>query len=385
MIIDPKYTKAVSSLITSQTEKNTLKSVLNNDLKYTLCDRTSIDNNKGNYFMSFGLPYDSDQLSSGSTMSKLLPELYQLNVNQIIVAAIPSSGYSESIDGRTITMAFPQSGETTPNKLSAVTIVSSTYFSDKPSKGETSPLLGDNIAYLFCDAINKPYTGKTENEFGDVIDNATRTSWNPTNNFLNRPSAIAYSEVKNSSSTYNTDKRTSTNYAVPVETNYPDGRSGYNYDIPVGFVILDKGFVVITHPQLVNNFPWNSGYTANNSSYIVNLSDLVTNKTDIHFNQITASNAEASKLLYNDVDTSFKTTAVCLAMPREFYASNNPTWNREKLDENGDDGIINVDSVFITEIGLYNGVGEMVAVAKLSEPVEKEYTGMLSFTIDLEM
>jgi hypothetical protein len=47
--------------------------------------------------------------------------------------------------------------------------------------------------------------------------------------------------------------------------------------------------------------------------------------------------------------------------------------------------VINYDSVFITEIGLYNPFGELVAVAKLSEPVEKTYVNALTFEINLEM
>ena len=92
-------------------------------------------------------------------------------------------------------------------------------------------------------------------------------------------------------------------------------------------------------------------------------------------------------LLQVDIDTSFKMTSVCIAMPQEFYVSNNPTWDKEKAiaQMNEETAIINYDDVYITEIGLYNSFGELIAVAKMSEPVKKTYVNALTFEINLEM
>ena len=80
-------------------------------------------------------------------------------------------------------------------------------------------------------------------------------------------------------------------------------------------------------------------------------------------------------------------TSVCIAMPQEFYISNNPTWDKEKAiaQMNSETAIVNYDDIYITEIGLFNSFGELIAVAKMSEPVKKTYVNALTFEINLEM
>lgn len=389
MVIDPKFTKKVDSYLTLQTETNTLKTLFGGTFTFTLADRDLSSDKKGNYFISFNLPEDTSQLSTGSTVSKLFPELQQLNVDRIIICPVPASSYSEFIDGRTVTLNIPQSGGTSMTSMSSVTLISSTYTSDKILKSETSPLLGDNIAFLFSDTINRPYSGSVVNELGTVIQMTSNTAWDPNpNNFLQRPSATAYSEVKRhlAISGVSTDLRTNASYSVSVPNGYPDNRTGYTYDIPVGFVILDKGIAVITHQTLVNNFPWNSGFTAsNNQAYVDN--GQVSGKTNIYFTGITSGSDQAAQIEFYDINTSFKTTVVAVGMPREFFISNNPTWNRAAAlaSINEQTGIISFDPVSITEVGLYNELGELVAVARLDRPVEKGYTDVLTFVLDIEM
>jgi hypothetical protein len=389
MVIDPKFTKKVDSFLSLQTERNTLKTLFDSSFQFTLADRDLTSDKKGNYFISFNLPQSPDQLPTGSTVSRLFPELQQLNVDKIIICQIPPSDYSEFIDGRTINISLPQSGGTSQTSMSSVTLISSTYTSDKILKSETSPLLGDNVAFLFSDALNRPYSGSVVNEIGISSSLASNTSWNPNpNNFLERPSAIAYSEVKRqlALSGISTDLRTTINYSVPVPNGYPDNRTGYTYDIPVGFVVLDMGLAVITHKTLVDNFPWNSGFTASNDQPYVD-DGQVSGKTNIYFTGVTSNNDEAAQIVYQDINTSFKTSVVAVAMPREFYISNNPTWNRSAAlaSINEQTGIISFDPVSITEIGLYNELGELIAVAKLDRPVEKGYTDVLTFVLDIEM
>lgn len=386
-MIDPKFTKPVSSVLTVQSESNTLKTVQNSDLKFTLCDRNDTSNKKGHYFVSFGLPATSTMLTTGSTLSLYYPELYQLNVDQAIIIPIPGSYYSEFIDGRSITLKVPQTGSTTQTSLSSITLYSSTYTSDKVLRNETSLLLGDNIVYLFCDTINRPFSGNTVDEMGTVTSRAANTTWEPdSTNFLRRPSAVSYKEVKGTSliNGFNSDTRGNTSFSARVPSNYPENRAGYNYDIPVGFCVLDKGFLVLTHTAITTNFLWSAGY---NSLNVHETAPILSGRTNIYFTGTTDGTAKAAVLTFKDINTSFKMSTVCLAMPKEFYISNNPTWNREKaLSEiNNQTGIINVDPVYITEIGLYNAFGELVAVAKTSEPVAKDYTSLLTFNVDIEL
>ena len=386
-VVDPKYTKAVASTLTVQTEERDIKDVFGGDLKFTLCDRDLISNNKGSYFVSFNLPTRTADFDTGSTLSKFYPELQQMNVDRIIIAPIPPSYYSEFIDGRTITFRVPQHGGANQSALSSITLYSSTYTSDKILISETSTLLGNNIAFLFSDSINLPYTGLTINEIGETTSNAANSTWEPDpTNFTKRPSAVQYLEVKRYLDTFNeaTDTRASINWSVNVGNTYPDNRAGYNYDIPCGFIILDKGYMVLTHSAVTTNFPWTSGFT-DAGPYIDD--SQVSGKTNIYFTGVTTNSDPGAELIFQDINTSFKTTAVCLALPKEFYISNNPTWNREQAIAAMDaqNPIISFDPVWISEVGMYNALGELVSAAKLSEPYRKSYTSVFNFTIDIEM
>lgn len=386
-MIDPKYTKAVNSVMTIQSETNTLKSVQDSDLCYSLCDRDDTADSKGHYFVSLGLPTTYDELNTGSTIALYFPELFQFNNDRIVIAPIPAAKYSEFIDGRSITWKVPQSGGTNQTTMSSVTLYSSTYSSDKPLKHETSPLLGDNVVYLFADAYNRPFSGYTVDEMGVRTSRASNTTWEPdSSNYLKRPSAVSYKEVKGTSLSngFGTDARTNTKYSVAAPTNYPENRSGYNYDIPVGFAVMDKGIMVITHSGITTNMPWGFGYTKGPNTIYAGSS--TESKKNIFFSG-TSSGDKASLLTFTDINTSFKTTAVCLALPKEFYISNNPTWNRQRAlaDINQQTGIVNLDPVYVTEVGLFNALGELVAVGKLSEPTQKTFINILTFNLDIEM
>lgn len=382
-IVDPKFTKTVSSSLTVQAEYVDDKIIFGTDLLFTYCDRTATTNNRGNYFVSFGLPTEVDALSSGSTIAKFFPELYQLNVDQFIMVQIPASKYSEYLDGRGFTLTIPAMG-------GSVDLVSSTYTSDKPLKyGETNPLLGDNIAFLFCDDVNKPYSGFTASEIGIKTNMSGNTTWEPDpNDYTKRPSAVSYREVLGGGffdslnvnqvpNGLGTDTRPTVNWSVTPATNYPDGATGYNYDVPCGFCILDKGICVITHTDLTSTFDWTlsdtqaGGAPANDDE-----------KVNCYF-----SNAGDASLEYVDINTSFKTTAICLAMPQEFWISNNGTWDRSASlnNLNSQSGILTLNPVFVTEVGLYNEMNELVAVAKLSDYVEKTYINLITFNIDIDM
>lgn len=392
MIVDTRFTKKVDSYVALQRESSRLKSIPSDsdsesDLTFTLCDREAVTDKKGNYFMSFNLPHKASAFPITSTISEVYPELQQLNVDRIIITPIPTEYYSEFIDGRTIEFTVPVTGNTgNPDLLSGVTLISSTYSSNKPLKSESNILLGDNVVFLFSDDINTPYTGETRNELDDVIDNVGNNSWNPTGEYKDRPGATSYIEVKDK---YNTDTRSgsSISYATSVPGGYPDNRSGYNYDIPCGFAVLDRGFMVITHPQIVENFAWTSGLTQDGNQYIEDPD--VSTKTDIYFtgNSYSNNSSEGALLTFQDIDTSFNMTSVCIALPQQFYISNNPTWDKEKAISqlNGQEGFVNFDSVYISEIGLYNAFGELIAVGKLSEPVEKTYVNAITFEVNLEM
>lgn len=463
-MLDPKYTKPVSSVISIAKEEDVPTFVSGTSLNFTLCDRTSTSNNRGNYFVSFNLPASASALTLNSSLSTLRPELQQLNSDKIIIMQIPNTAYSEYIDGRSVELSIPIS---LPSGIEYYKLYSSTYSSDTPLKeGEHSPLLGDNVAYLFCDNINRPYTGLTTNDLGQVFTQSAITTWNPNNNYLERPSAVSYLEVQGYVPGINSDRRMERHLNVGVPGGYPSyfGKSAdfpetdfyggdlalyvkhghgfsvgdqitidkdnydvnyihcgtanitdifynytppnylsgeydlivtdkgfgvasylesgaiflgtgayYNYDVPVGFVSLDKGFVVITHKEIVDKFSWSAGTAADGSGMSSSPTD--GEKNNVHFTSPDVF------LNFVDVNKKFIHSIVCMALGGEFYISNNSTWNRSAAISQ----FANNTPVQISEMGLYNELGELLAIAKFSEPVEKKQGDIMSFTIDIEM
>lgn len=355
--------KNITSIISSRQEESTFTTVNDSGLTYTLCDRTDLTSKEANYFISFKIPHTESVLATGSTLSLQNPHLQQMNVDRMVISPIPREYYNEMIDGRSVTFTVPQTGSTT------MTVVSSTY--SELTKFQNSTLLGNNIAFLFADDINLPRTGTTT---GGASSFLPRTTWN-VNPFVNRPQAHAYSDLE--SSDINTDQRpwSGVNLAVQVQQNYPTTTNqGYNYDIPVGYISLDKGFLVLTHPDIVDNIPWDEGLELHTNA-------ATSGTTNMYF----SGGASVSQVTFNDININFRTSVVCLALPTEFVFSTNPSWNLAFNIQELDNGTNGFEPVQVTEIGLYNKNDELIAVAKLDRPVEKTYTNLITFNLDIDV
>ena len=372
------FQKPITSAINTRQESATFYQLNFSSVTYTLCDRTNSTSAEANYFISLNLPYVESAFGSGSTLALSNPELLQINVDNIVIIPIPREYYSELIDGRSITFTVPQvDGVGT----SAKTVVSSTY-SEPLQKRQNDPVLGSNLCFLFCDEINLPYTGTAGSN--QSYDYSTRTTWDVTP-YTNRPAAVQYSDISVDSQNWFTDGRpdTSINFAYPVPGSYPlsynnnnwNNTSGYLYDIPVGFVALDKGIIVLTHPSIVSNIPWDQGY-----ELYTNTLNTGAATTDIYFDDPSKSSVD-----YYDTNISYRNSYVCLALPAEFYFTNNPSWNLQNNVNELVNGTNNFDPTYVTQVGLYNLNGEMIAVAKLSEPVEKNYTNLITFNLDINI
>ena len=369
-------------------EVTTFQSIADAKISYTLADRTDVNSKLGNYFSSFNIPYDGSALQSGTTQSPSIamqfPEMYQLNVDKIVVIPISRNYYSEYIDGRSITLKVPQWGGTYK------TVISS-YYSDQTrvSKSSNSPIdyFGpNNVSFLFSDDVNKPFTGTTG---GAGISHATKTTWDPTGDYRDRPPSVEFRDLR--ANDIGSDGRpwSAVSQAVSVGEGYPNTTGGYNYDIPVGFVCLDKGYIILTHPSIINNIPWTSGST----SYIAGYDD-----TSAGENIITGSNAGASSgttnivftsttstLTFMDENIKAVTSVLCIAMPAKFFMSQNPTWPYQANVLRRTAGQTNFDSIFVTQVGLYNANGELIAVAKIDRPVEKNYSNIITFVCEIEI
>lgn len=461
-MIDPKFTKAVDSVSNSAIEISTnVTQLAGTGLTMSKCVRDSADNifinagNLGNYFSSLGLPTSDNQIKTGSTISLLYPELYHLNTDKFILINIAKENFNEFIDGRSIVLTFTFTDFTS---FYTKTLYSSTYTGDKASKyGEKSPMLGDNIAYLFSDDFNRPYSGFVINEMGEKISRSGITSWNPTGQFKDRPGAISYREVQSDITCINSDRRFEmyfSNYTKPgypsylgeaieftgagnsggflsfttdsthsfkvgdpisvcffekpgedisgtitsLSTNYMEtdiaysigyanqyggvykGAEGgyYNYDVPLGFVCLDRGLIVITHKYIVDRFALALPGVNPNGFY--QDGTLVSGFLDIPYKNIywTGTSFNVS---YNTIKTEYKTAVSCSALLNEFYISNNHTWNKKVANN----PLNNVPEVQITEAGFYNAFGELIGISKFSEPIQKSQDDILTFDFIIDM
>ena len=388
---------SVSSATPLKKEVSTLKYLLDSQLSYTLADRTNINSKTANFFSSFNIPCENLKMLSGDTSALSFPEMFQMNVDKIVVIPISKSNYSDYIDGRSVTLKVPQWGGTFKKVISS-------FYSDpqKINKTADSPINyfgANNVAFLFSDDVNLPYSGTTNK--GSTPH--TLTSWDPTISYLDRPSAIAASSVKTADR--NTDKRlwSSVNLAVSVNQSYPfslntsnDVLNGYNYDIPVGFVCLDKGYIVLTHPKIVNNIPWTSGSTSYTAGYYdVNAGENIitgsnagptSGTTNIVFTGTNITNI-TSTLDFVDISVQYTTSVICIAMPATFFMSKNPSWPITKNLAEWNNNTTNYDSIYVTQVGLYNNAPtpQLIAVAKLDRPIEKTYSNIITFSCDIQV
>jgi len=380
--------KPVQSSIFSNNKTRTAKTLEGSDLTYTKCYRSPVDATtngwKANYFMSLNLPYTLSDLPSGNTSTSRVaafnPELYQLNVDEIVICPIPESYYSELIDGRTIEMEVPQASGAT---LSAKTVVSS-FYSSNAEYTKSNILLGQNIAFLFSDDINLPYTGTTA---AGQTTHSGNTTWE-SSSYLTRPPAVKYSQL--SVTDYGTDTRTwgDVKLALGVPNGYPsinNTQTGYNYDIPVGFVSLDKGIIVLTHPDIVSNIPFSAGtkvhFDSDGTSVVEGAAG--TSEDFICFTGTTGTTSSTAS--FTDISINYKMNVVCLALPGEFFMSTNKTWNYSANYVTWQNQLTDYDSIYITEIGLFNQLEELIAIAKFDRPVEKNYTNIINFNLEINM
>lgn len=461
-MIDPKLTKEVDAVSTSAIEISTdVIQLAGTAVTLSSCVRDSADTvfidagNRGNYFSSFGLPTSDDQITTGSTISLLYPELYHLNTDRFILINIGKEHFNEFIDGRSVVVRFIYSTNLTP-----VTLYSSTYTGDKASKyGERSPFVGDNIAYLFSDYFNRPYSGLTINEMGEKISRSGITSWNPTGQFKDRPGAISYREVQSDVTCINSDKRLYAHFSNYLQPGYParlgeavafsntfnsggflafaadsthsfnvgdsisvcfhqnpneditgtitslssnlmvtdipfiisylsatygnvyKGTEGayYNYDVPLGFVCLDRGIIIITHKTVVDGFALALPGFEPNGFY--QDGTLVSGIFERPLENIYWTGNTSFYVSYNTIKTEYKTAISCSALLNEFYISNNPTWNKVVASN----PLSNIPEVQITEAGFYNAFGELIGISKFSEPIQKSQSDILTFDFIIDM
>ena len=250
-----------------------------------------------NLFNTFGLPLKtSDVIKYTSTTNVnggyLDTAISGLTYNNVLVIGIPNSQYGEIIDGKTIKLDITTTAATYVC-YSTYQRNSTNYATQDANIRETStnitPNIGDNVVLLFSDAIKRPNSDITK-------------SW-----------ATGYDTPK----PYSLGSKQLFNYTT-------SSSQGYTADTAIGVAYLDKGFIVITQPEIVDSF-------------------------------VEGVDSTATTISFNSLVTDISQSIVCDAQTSEFRKSSNPTFT------------YGVDIPRLTEIGLYDNDKVLVAIAKLSE------------------
>lgn len=309
-----KQVSPQSSTVISQLNSLGLTTVSGTNITVNLVNRNDVLTDPlVNLFQSFNLPLNatSDALFTGTTSTNggfSDTALSGLAVDKIIVLAIDNSTYGEMIDGKTVKVEFPTSAGTYT--------LYSTYLGGQKSLAnldadfsDTSTLTGRfgyKVAPMFCDTIMKPNGGDST------------LSW---------------------ATGYGTQKPFSVNGKKPY--NFKSNTSlSLTADTAVGMAYLDKGFIIITDPTIVNNF--------------------------------TESTTSATTISIDSVATSVTQMITCIADRGEFGTSTNPSFGGG-------------DVARISEIGLYDDFGNLIAYGKPDRQITKTANQFLAISVNINI
>jgi hypothetical protein len=321
LIVNPtgsifKAVSTKSSTVITQTNALGSKTISGSNITINYVNRNDLTTDPlVNLYKTFGLSLDStgDAVFTATTSTNggySNTALSGMAVSKIIVIGVDNSQYGELLDGKTVKVTLPTSAGTYTIYSSFLGGQQSTNILDANYTDAASATgnFGYNVAPMFCDTIMKPNGGDAS------------LSW-ATGYGLPKPFSL------NGKSTYNL--QTNTNLSLTADT-------------VVGMAYLDKGFIVITNPTIVNN-ALSSGTTL--------------------FSGITATTVTS-----DSVATSVSQMITCIADRGEFATTTNTSFG---------DG----DTPRISEIGLYDDMGNLIAYGKPDRQINKTPNEFMAISV----
>jgi hypothetical protein len=264
-----------------------------------------------------------------------------INTDNILMVNIDSDKFGELIDGKSMKGVIPvATGYSSGGSLTAIT--SYTFYStfvdtnelslvDLDNKYEdetiyTSGLFngGMNVAYLVSDNVQKP-------------NNDSSKSW-----------STGYDEYK----PFSEKKKQLINPTTITE-------SSINADKIIGIAYLDKGLIAFTDPDIVTGITQSFNFSGDvNTTTVTN---------SLGFTYMTGStyNLTIDSCLNNLVQN-----IVCIAGRDEFYRTDNDTWNES-------------DDIRISEIGLTDVSGQLLAIGKPDRHIIKKKNDFVIFDVQI--
>ena len=204
-------------------------------------------------------------------------------------------------------------------------------------------------------------------------------------------------------------------------------KATYDYysDDCVGYAVLDKGFIVITHPLLVDSYfskvfngalsvtgAWNTGIKSydvtgtlstnlsrgkvkTNPGHMITTTDsssrVLWESSQFVFTGITGFSTMTTDVEYLSYNTEKSLNIVCLASSNEFFKSTNDT-AKELLNVTNDTDYANFNSgssnlypVMITSLGIHDANGNLLAICKPSQPIPKYWYDIVSFNVKIRL
>ena len=136
-----------------------------------------------------------------------------------------------------------------------------------------------------------------------------------------------------------------------------------------GFFYPDSGFIVLNPSALGEKMPLGAAYHTS-MSLVPNVTS--NNQSDNHKKLLDRINEGASFIVDSEEKIS-STYYFARARNYEYNYTTNPSF----IDDSGNvliNSMIDNPTVYITTVGMYNDAGDLLAVAKLSQPVTKDFT-----------
>jgi hypothetical protein len=264
-----------------------------------------------NLFYTFNLPLSSSDdynftgktYANGGFSDTAISGIAQTN---IFVIGINNTQYGETIDGKAIEVQITTSSSTYTlystfqNSGMPLTVQDALY----NDTSVTTKIFGDNISLMFSDNIKQPNGGNPSLSWGTGFGTIKPFS-------------------QNRKQQYN------------LVTNKNLSQSA---DTAVGIAYLDKGFIVITNQQIINE-------------------GIITSATVVTCNSLSTSVAQ---------------NITCISNRGEFGMSTNKTFSTG-------------DTPRISEIGLYDNDGDLIAVAKPDRHIVKNVNEFLALGIKISL
>jgi hypothetical protein len=338
-----------STSINSELTITPFKTISGDDISFTLANKTG--STFSHLFSTLRLPVNQimnnkweQTFINGGFSGTAIQDLY--NINSVIFFNIDASAYEQMIDGRTFSLNIPldntYSGVT--SGLSTTTLYSS--YVKTNSLSQPSP--------------TNPNLSTFDTNYSEKYLPASEYFGNPDNQIQNYESGVVWlfsNDIQRPNNFSGNSWSTASNNNNP----YTNGKQSFNFistglnnvDKAVGILNLNAGLGAIFNFDLVNSFDFS----------------VATGGTGTTLATFSLSDASIN---LKSVNIDFSQRIIAIAGADEFFTSQNPTYHS---DCNG--------MVKITKIGLYNDLGECIAIVVPNEPITKQKDQFITFDIKL--